>query len=58
MNLPSYTFPIFLSVILLLAFLAFFPNSTTILTLLFILPALVLYQAYVILKDGANENQE
>ena len=55
MNLPSYTFPIFYAAVLLIIFAAFFPSNTTIFVMMLALPALVLYQAYIILKDEAKE---
>ena len=58
MNLPAYTFPIFYAAILLIVFLAFFPSSTSVFVIMLILPLLVLYQAYIILKDETGEEQE
>ena len=58
MNLPTYTFPIFLAAIVLITFSALMPTSTTIFLMMFLLPALVLYQAYIILRDGATEEQD
>ncbi len=57
MKLPAYTFPIFYAAILLIVFLAFFPTSTSVFVIMMILPALVLYQAYIILKDEDLENK-
>ncbi len=58
MNLPNYTLPIFLAAVVLIAFSAIMPVSTNIFVLMLILPALVLYQAYIILKDDSVEEQE
>ncbi|MEO1258660.1 MAG: hypothetical protein AAFZ15_07675 [Bacteroidota bacterium] len=58
MNLPSYTFPIFYAAVLLIIFAALFPSNTTIFVMMLALPALVLYQAYIILKDETSEEQQ
>lgn len=58
MDLPKYTFPIFLAAVVFLIFSAVLPSSTGIFVMMLVLPALVLYQAFVILKDGASEEQE
>lgn len=58
MDLPRYTFPIFLAAVVFLIFSAILPSSTGIFVMMLVLPALVLYQAFVILKDGASEEQE
>jgi hypothetical protein len=58
MDLPKYTFPIFLAAVVFLIFSAILPSSTGIFVMMLVLPALVLYQAFVILKDGASEEQD
>ncbi|MEZ4931906.1 MAG: hypothetical protein R2788_07290 [Saprospiraceae bacterium] len=58
MDLPKYTFPIFLAAVVFLIFSAILPSSTGIFVIMLLLPALVLYQAFVILKDGASDEQD
>ena len=58
MNLPAYTFPIFYAAVFLIIFAALFPSNTTIFVMMLVLPALVLYQAYIILKDETSEEQQ
>lgn len=55
MNLPGYTIWIFSIIVILLAILAIYPTPATIGLMTLISSLLIIYQAFIILKDQSTE---